>query len=610
VAQAEQASERIARLQRVTAALAGALTTSQVVGVVVEQGTAALGALAGLVRLLSDDGRRLALAGAFNMPPDFDSRWREVAIDAPIAIAECVRQGRPVMMESYAGIRDLHPPMAELADSIGSGAMVAAPLLVEGRAIGALALHFRETRGFDGQELAFIQALADQCALALERARLFEAERRARAEAEAARAREAFLAGVSSALAASLDEAATVAQVARLAVPTLADFCFVDLIDEREVIRRVATAHADPAKAALTAELRRFPPVAPPPGSVAERRLVTGEPTLVATIDEEARGRLARDPEHLRVIRALDPTSALIVPLLARGRPIGVITLALARADRRYDATDIALAEELARRCALAIDNAQLYAEARAALRQRDHFITTVTHDLKTPLTGIKGYAQALQRRLTHLDEATRARLNHGLAQIDATASKMTRQIDDLLDLARLGSGTPPPLEREPVELVALARERAAGHRRTTDRHRITVEAAVDALTGDWDRHRLERVVDNLLGNAIKYSPEGGEVAVRVAREIAADGEWAVLTVRDEGIGIPADDLPHIFERFQRAANVAGAAGGAGVGLASARQIVEQHGGTIAAESREGQGAAFTVRLPLTPPAPAAFDEG
>ena len=482
---------------------------------------AALDAMAGLMRLLSDDGRRLELVGAINMPADYASQWRDVAIDAPLTVAECVRQGHPVVVKSYARMRGVYPPIAALVDALGEGALVAIPLLVEGRAIGALALHFREARGFDEEELAFMLALADQCALALERARLFEAERQARAEAEVARARVAFLAEVSSALAASLDEAATVALAARLAVPTLADFCVIDLIDERDAVRRVATAHADPAREALTAELRRFPP----PGSEAAQRFAAGQPTLVAEVDDEARLRLARDPEHLRVIRELDPTSALIVPLVARGRPIGIITLALARAGRRYEAADIALAEDLARRCALAIDNARLYAEAQAALRQRDHFIASVTHDLKTPLTGIKGYAQALQRRLRHLDEPTRARLSHGLDQIDATASKMARQIDDLLALTRSGDGTPPPLDREPVDLVALARDRAAAHQRTTDRHRIAVEAAAPALTGDWDRRRLERVIDNLLSNAIKYSPEGGAVAVRVARDDSADGE-------------------------------------------------------------------------------------
>jgi signal transduction histidine kinase len=184
----------------------------------------------------------------------------------------------------------------------------------------------------------------------------------------------------------------------------------------------------------------------------------------------------------------------------------------------------------------------------------------------------------------------------------------MGQQLDELLDAARLEAGQPLELRRAPTDAVALARRVAAEQQATTERHRVRVETALSELTGAWDAVRLGRVLDNLLANAIKYSPAGGEVVVTVAREDDPAGEdgavgaWAVLAVTDLGLGIPAADLPRIFERFRRAGNVAGRIGGTGIGLASARQLVEQHGGALTAESVEGAGSTFTVRLPLAGP--------
>jgi signal transduction histidine kinase len=149
---------------------------------------------------------------------------------------------------------------------------------------------------------------------------------------------------------------------------------------------------------------------------------------------------------------------------------------------------------------------------------------------------------------------------------------------------------------------VALSQRVAAERQQMTDAHRLHVDPRVPALFGTWDAFRLERVLDNLLSNAIKYSPAGGEITLTAAEEHDATGAWAVVQVRDQGIGIPAEDLPHVFDRFYRAGNARGQAPGSGIGLAGARQIVEQHGGRISAESELGAGATFTLRLPLAPP--------
>lgn len=245
----------------------------------------------------------------------------------------------------------------------------------------------------------------------------------------------------------------------------------------------------------------------------------------------------------------------------------------------------------------------RLYDEAQAALRQRDESLSAITHDLGQPLTSIKVAAQLARRRADGGGgkAADNAWLAEELTSIDAATTKMWAMIGELRDVARLEAGRPLSLDWQPIDLVALVRQEAAAHQTMTDRHRVRLEAAEPHLVGEWDPYRLVRVVSNLLSNAVKYSPEGGDIAVTVAREAgdAAAGDRAVLRVRDEGVGIPAADLPHIFERFHRGANVAGRIDGAGIGLWGARQIVEQHGGTITIDSREGEGTTVTVRLPL-----------
>jgi signal transduction histidine kinase len=238
-------------------------------------------------------------------------------------------------------------------------------------------------------------------------------------------------------------------------------------------------------------------------------------------------------------------------------------------------------------------------AEVEAAIRARDAILTIVSHDLKNPLTAILGRAEVLQRQV-----AAGAATGGGAAQrsvegITDAARRMAKMIDELLDVAQLRMGQPLALDRRPADLVALVQRVVAEHAQTSGAHRLRVEAAVPALVGEWDGARLERVLANLLANAIRYSPRGGEIRVSVARQEGATGACAVLTVRDQGVGIPAPDLPRVFERFHRGGNVAGRIPGTGVGLATVQHIVQQHGGTITVESTEGAGATFTVRLPL-----------
>jgi PAS domain S-box-containing protein len=228
---------------------------------------------------------------------------------------------------------------------------------------------------------------------------------------------------------------------------------------------------------------------------------------------------------------------------------------------------------------------------------ERVAFFDALAHDIRNPLGAAKGQAQLARRRLRHgMDDVNQ--VHAALDRIEAAVDDASRLIDELLDVAHLRAGLPLQLRLETVDLVAMAEECAAKVQRGATRHVVRVEAAMPTLVGEWDRARLARMLANLLGNAVKYSPRGGEIVVRVNQVHDAAGSWAVLAVQDHGVGIPVSDLSRIFERFQRGGNVA-AIGGTGIGLAGARQIVAQHGGSIGVESHEGVGSTFTLRLPL-----------
>jgi PAS domain S-box-containing protein len=430
-----------------------------------------------------------------------------------------------------------------------------------------------------------------------------------------------FLAAAGAALAESLDYRVTLQRVADLAVPALADWCVVDLVEPRG-IERVAIAHADPSKIELTERLQRLYPDNPSARHGVPNVIRTGRSELMAEISDAMLEAAARDPEHLRLMRELQLRSCIVVPLVARGRTLGAVSLVGSTARRRYDAEDLAVAEDLAGRAALALDNARLYDEAREqaeahallnralretigerdetaarlqdALRTRDEFLAAAAHDLKSPLSTMKIGAQMLLRRLRGGAEDLDT-LREGLARIDQTATRAAAQVDELLDLARLQMGGPLDLEPRTLDLIELTRGVLGDYQLASDLHELRLEATEPELQGEWDERRLRRVIGNLVDNAVKYSPNGGRIEVSVGRE----GEEAVLAVRDHGIGIPTAEMERIFERFQRAANVVGRIKGTGLGLASARHIVEAHQGTISVASREGEGTTFTVRLPL-----------
>ena len=231
----------------------------------------------------------------------------------------------------------------------------------------------------------------------------------------------------------------------------------------------------------------------------------------------------------------------------------------------------------------------------------REEVLTAISHDLRSPLNSIKLHAQSLQRLVRRGETPDPQRLDDGLSAIDTMSTRVAFLLDDVVDMARDHGQQGVPFEPEPTDLVALAR-RCAEEVRSSAGRDVQVEAAAETVVGLWDARGIERVVLNLLTNAIKYSPQGGAVTVQVERVADDATPHALLVVQDEGIGIPATDLPRIFERYRRGRNV-GRIAGTGIGLTGAKQIVERHGGAIDVASAEGAGTRVTVSLPLEPPA-------
>lgn len=417
----------------------------------------------------------------------------------------------------------------------------------------------------------------------------------ARARTEA---RQQFLVEIGALLAGSLDYEATLASVARLCVPMLADWSALDLVDEDGRVRRLAQAHRDPAKEPALREMsRRYPPAAAAPSPVHDV-LETGRSLFMPMIGPEQVKALVRDDEHLRLVHIVGMSAGMVVLLQARGRALGALSL-VGTGRRRYTAEDLALAEEVGRRAALALDNAALYREARAAIREREQFASIASHELKTPLTTAQGYVDLLIRQLDR-PEMDRERTGRYLGQLRTGLSRLGALVTDLLDASRIQQGYL-ALRPAPCDLVTLAREVIDRFAETPERKAqqgLVLEAS-GAVAGEWDRDRLEQVITNLVSNALKYSPGGGEVRVRVGK--GTDG-WAELAVADAGVGIPAEVQPTLFRPFVRGAAASSGVGGTGLGLYIVEQIVRLHGGSVGLVSEAGTGTTVTVRLPLRVP--------
>ncbi|RKG98558.1 DUF4118 domain-containing protein [Corallococcus sp. CA053C] len=412
-----------------------------------------------------------------------------------------------------------------------------------------------------------------------------------------------LLAGASSFLATSLDYEATLHNVVRLVVPTLADWCIVDMAMEDGTFLRMEVAHARTESETHAQQLRTPVPEGQCyPSMAAGTLLLKGQPFFVEDVTTVDLEQVTNEPRRMELLQAMKMRSLAMVPLVARERTLGVIIFATSHASgRSYTKTDLPILQEMANRAALSMENARLYREAREAVRLRDEFLSIASHELKTPLTPLNLKLQSLRRELErNPGPVPRALVERYLEVGSRQVKKLGELVNDLLDVSRIAAGRL-ALEPARVDLAELVRDVVASYEGPAARSGSSLRlVGVDTPTlGWWDRPRLEQVVVNLVDNAIKYG-QGRPIDIRLE---ARDGR-ATLTVRDQGIGIAAESLPRLFGRFERAVSDRHY-GGLGLGLYITRTLLEAMGGTVRAESVLGQGSLFTVELPLQVEAPA-----
>lgn len=402
-----------------------------------------------------------------------------------------------------------------------------------------------------------------------------------------------FLAEASAALAGSLDYQATLKQVAALAVPRIADWAGVDILSADGSLEQLAVAHADPSKREMAHEWRRRWP--PRRESLQFQVIRTGRPELLSEVTDAMLEAAAPDPEQRRIALQLGLRSAMVVPLTAGKPVIGTLSFVTAESGRRYGTQDLILATEIARRASLAIENARAYTDAREAVHTRDNFLAIASHELRTPLSALSVLISSLVRaagsgRLLKLSpEALCERMNRAERQI----TQLGRLVDRLLDVSRL-STRDLHLERERTDLTEIVRDVISRYEDAAAESGSLIDLQTSGPTmGWWDRSRLDQVVTNLVGNAVKY---GCGSPISVALSSGGSGHVR-LTVRDQGPGIAIEDQERIFGQFERAPGSQNVAG-MGLGLWLVRRIVTAHGGTVNIDSVPGRGAAFSVLLP------------
>ncbi|MFP4438418.1 MAG: ATP-binding protein [Chloroflexaceae bacterium] len=418
-------------------------------------------------------------------------------------------------------------------------------------------------------------------------------ERAARISAEEARQRLSFLAEVSHILVEAPDTETMLARVARFVAAFLADWCAIDMIEPDGQIRCVTMAHRFPEGERLLHTLHGNYPGDPVlPGPVFQV-IQTGQPVFMPEVVPILLEPFVRDAEHLRLLQTAGIRSAMIVPLKRHGQVLGTISFVSA-GTHHYELDDLGMAKNLTSRVAAAVEQVRRYQEAQETVQQRDQFLSIFSHELKTPLTTLLGFSRILQQWVSQ-PRVDIDRTHRGLERIVEQVYRLNDLINVLLDFSRLQTSQF-AIQRVPMDLGALIREVVEEIRPVLQHHTITVNSSGAPLIVAGDYVRLRQVVQNLLDNALKYSPNGG--AVRI--ELEQDDDQASIRIRDQGIGIPAAALPHLFQGFYRAANVdAHRISGMGIGLYVVNEIVTMHDGTVEVLSDEGVGSTFTIYLPL-----------
>jgi signal transduction histidine kinase/transcriptional regulator with GAF, ATPase, and Fis domain len=688
--------DRALRLQRVAELLAEAVTPSEVLDAILTEGVRAAEARAGAIGVLSEDGESIELLAQQGYEGAIMEDWKHFPLAAGLPMSHVVRTGEPLFMSTLSERNELFPELSQ--EGQDSTSLVVLPLAVEGRVFGAMALSFGSEVEFGLERREMKVALARQASQALARSRLY-------AQEQALRRRMTFLAEASELLSSSLDYNGTLRQLTQLAVPGLADWCAIDMAGENGEIVRLAVAHQDPEKVRWAHELQeRFPPDPSQPHGVPQV-LRSGKPEFFPQIPDELLEAAIGDDEELReIVDQLGLRSTICVPLIARGRTLGALTLIAAETHPPYTQADFELAMELAGRAAVAVDNARLYGEAeeganaaqalayvadgvvlldrdrvvrhwnpaaaaitgvdgehalgqpvdevvpawasltshvplvapggsggrpvtvplvlegrelwvavsgvdfgdgtvyalqdvtdeRALEKTRSDFVATASHELRTPLAAVYGAVRTLRREDVELSAEDRTTF---LEMIESEALRLSHIVDQILLAGQLDADAVEVrlTEGDPAEIAAGVIESASLHLPEGTSLSLNADGGSPIMC---DENKLRQVLVNLLDNAIKYSPDGGKVGIRIEQ----DGALCLIEVSDEGLGIPSSEREKIFEKFYRLdPQQTKGVGGSGLGLYICRELVERMDGQLSVESEPGVGSRFRVALPIRP---------
>lgn len=500
------------------------------------------------------------------------------------AVCGCVaRDGSRIVAEDIQHSGDIR---ADLVRSFGITAYACHPILAQGRVIGTFSFGTSKKPQFESHELALMQAVCDQVSMAMERILLISELRRREAS-------QSFLAEAAVLLSSFLDYGVTLGGFAKLAVQRIADWCVVDAEDAEGHLQRFAAVSPNLSDRAGVADgLEQGHLMAPEEMQSLRRVMATGQPEIYRDLSDGEMVAFSGSSRQRRILEERAAKSAMIVPLSGRNGAVGAITFVTTESGRRYDERDLELAKELARRASIAMENARLYREAQQAVQLRNEFLSVAAHELKTPITSLRGFSQAVIRQFEIEHRIDERRVHRAFQVIDQQSEKLTRLVSQLLDLSRIDAGRL-SLEREELELGELVRgvveavQGASPHWDVALHIHEPIWIAGDAV-------RLGQVLRSLLDNAIRYSPGGGKIDVDVWSPVIGQ---AKLAVRDRGVGIPLEHRDKLFGRFHQA-HSSDHVSGLGLGLHLSKHIVELHEGTIEAEFPPDGGTRFVVTLP------------